>query len=176
MIPNTHDQFERERITHSTIVFCLTCPPSHPDINVGLTISAYRYEGMRSSDVRRVVSALQRQLRNQVGPFSQRPASKLFESWCEKGKVFAEMIHQKKLADEEAEMRAAQQKLAHDESKMDESAPAAVSSSSSSSTLPKRRKLKLTPIVPLAIFQLSDKLQMKALYQRVRYLPESVDR
>jgi hypothetical protein len=139
---------------------------SHPDILLGLTILAYRYEGMRRSDVRRVVSALQRQMRNQVGPFSTRPASLLFESWATKGKIFAQILHRKQMADEEAEeRRAAAQQISHMDT--DASGPSAVRPS-------RDRSLKLRPVVPLSIFQLSDKMQMRALFTRVRHLPDLI--
>jgi len=136
---------------------------SHPDVLIGLTILAYRYEGMRRSDVRRVIAAMQRQMRTQVGPFSTRPASILFDTWCQKGKKFAAILHAKQLADEDAERRAEMQKDgAH--------ASALASSSSTSSS----GKLKFRPIVPLSIFQLSDRKQMRALFHRVRHLPDLI--
>ena len=150
---------------------------SHPDILIGLTILAYRYEGMRRSDVRRVISSLQRQMRNQIGPFSQRPASILFESWATKGKIFAQILHAKQVADEEAEYK---QSLIAGAGQMSDVGASASSSSSSSSAAPAiasprpPRKLKLAPIVPLSIFQLSDRLQMRALFTRVRHLPDLV--
>jgi hypothetical protein len=152
------------------------------DILIGLTILAYRYEGMRRSDMRRVVAVLQRQMRNQVGPFSTRPASVLFESWCKKGKIFAQLLHRKQLADEDAEADALRAMEAKDgqqeESAMSDAAaspsPVSASGSSRSRAVRSSRKLRLTPVVPLSIFQLSDRQQMRALFQRVRHLPDMI--
>jgi len=144
---------------------------SHPDILIGLTVLAYRYEGCRRSDVRRVVATLQRQMRNQVGPFSARPASLLFESWATKGRKWAQSLFDKQQADEEAEARrAAEEEAAEagaDATMADSgSSPHAATASSSSSSIPattprssesSRRQLHLPPIVPLSIFQLSDR-------------------
>lgn len=54
---------------------------AHPDILIGMTVLAYRYEGLRMSDFSRVISQLQHDLSRQIGPRSQRPASKTFQTW-----------------------------------------------------------------------------------------------
>ena len=41
---------------------------AHPDVVIGFTILAYRYEGMRRSDFKKVVADLVDQLDLQVGP------------------------------------------------------------------------------------------------------------
>ena len=59
--------------------------PSHasefaqPDVLLGLTVLAYRYEGLRVSDVIEVVKLLQDKLREEVGPYlsAPRPANSL---------------------------------------------------------------------------------------------------
>eukprot|EP00049_Salpingoeca_infusionum_P014496 m.271712 g.271712 ORF g.271712 m.271712 type:complete len:4223 (+) comp15683_c19_seq1:207-12875(+) len=56
---------------------------AHPDVLVGLTIFAYRYEGLRLSDLKRLVAQLKQDLSRQVGPRDKRPASRLFNSWLE---------------------------------------------------------------------------------------------
>ena len=56
---------------------------SHPDIVIGLTIMAYRYEGMRRSDFENVLFALREQLDSEFGPYHKRPASLLYKSWVE---------------------------------------------------------------------------------------------
>eukprot|EP00048_Salpingoeca_helianthica_P023358 m.23852 g.23852 ORF g.23852 m.23852 type:complete len:4219 (+) comp8583_c1_seq1:2019-14675(+) len=56
---------------------------AHPDVLMGLAVFAYRYEGMRASDVYRLVSQLKADLARQVGPRDKRPASAIFQSWLE---------------------------------------------------------------------------------------------
>jgi hypothetical protein len=58
---------------------------AHPDALIGLTILAYRYEGMRRADVKRVVAQLKHDYSRQVGPRAQRPASVLFAGWLRLG-------------------------------------------------------------------------------------------
>jgi hypothetical protein len=58
---------------------------AHPDALIGLTILAYRYEGMRRADVKRVVAQLKHDYSRQVGPRAQRPASVQFAAWLRLG-------------------------------------------------------------------------------------------
>jgi hypothetical protein len=62
---------------------------SHPDIVIGLTILAYRYEGLRFSDFENVIGVLREQLDSEFGPFHKRPAALKYKSWVEEagGKV-----------------------------------------------------------------------------------------
>ena len=62
---------------------------SHPDIVIGLTILAYRYEGMRFTDFENVLQALREQLDAEFGPYHKRPAALLYKAWVEEagGKV-----------------------------------------------------------------------------------------
>ena len=54
---------------------------AHPDVLIGLTVLAYRYEGLRESDLRRVVMQLKQDYSRQVGPRPVRPACQLFKKW-----------------------------------------------------------------------------------------------
>jgi hypothetical protein len=54
---------------------------AHPDAVIGLTILAYRYEGLRISDLKRLVSQLKQDYSRQVGPRDLRPAALLFNEW-----------------------------------------------------------------------------------------------
>eukprot|EP00043_Microstomoeca_roanoka_P005858 m.58502 g.58502 ORF g.58502 m.58502 type:complete len:4257 (-) comp13155_c0_seq1:39-12809(-) len=56
---------------------------AHPDVLIGLTVLAYRYEGLRASDLKRMVIQLKQDLSRQVGPRDKRPASVLFQSWLD---------------------------------------------------------------------------------------------
>ena len=44
---------------------------SHPDIAIGLSTLAYRYEGMRASDVKRVLQTLKDHLRDEFGSYEK---------------------------------------------------------------------------------------------------------
>ncbi|CAE8619966.1 unnamed protein product [Polarella glacialis] len=54
---------------------------AHPDVAIGLTVLAYRYEGLRPTDVRSIVAQLKQDCSRQLGPRDSRPAHVLFESW-----------------------------------------------------------------------------------------------
>jgi hypothetical protein len=62
---------------------------SHPDIVIGLTILAYRYEAIRFTDFENVMTALREQLDAEFGPYHKRAASLKFKAWVEEagGKV-----------------------------------------------------------------------------------------
>ena len=62
---------------------------SHPDIVIGLTILAYRYEGLRFTDFENVLLILREQLDSEFGPYHKRPAALLYKAWVEEagGKV-----------------------------------------------------------------------------------------
>jgi hypothetical protein len=54
---------------------------AHPDALIGLTVMAYRYEGVRMEDLAKVVTQLKQDYSRQVGPREERPASVLFQNW-----------------------------------------------------------------------------------------------
>lgn len=58
---------------------------AHPDVLIGLTILAYRYEGIRTSDLVRIVSQLKQDFSRQLGPRDARPACAMFREWVTDG-------------------------------------------------------------------------------------------
>eukprot|EP01012_Entosiphon_sulcatum_P062087 TRINITY_DN8821_c0_g1_i1.p1 TRINITY_DN8821_c0_g1~~TRINITY_DN8821_c0_g1_i1.p1 ORF type:complete len:4205 (-),score=604.71 TRINITY_DN8821_c0_g1_i1:28-12642(-) len=54
---------------------------SHPEVLVGLTILAYRYEGLRMKDFQTVIGNLQELMQQEFGPYRKRKACKLFAKW-----------------------------------------------------------------------------------------------
>lgn len=62
---------------------------SHPDIVIGLTIMAYRYEGLRATDFENVLLTLREQLDSEFGPYHKRPSALKYKEWVEEagGKV-----------------------------------------------------------------------------------------
>ncbi|CAJ1380920.1 unnamed protein product [Effrenium voratum] len=51
---------------------------SHPDVAIGFSIMAYRLQGLRSSDLVALISALQAEMKLESGPFHRRVANRLF--------------------------------------------------------------------------------------------------
>lgn len=62
---------------------------SHPDVIIGLTTLAYRYEGLRFSDFENCLMELREQLEAEYGPYHKRPAALIYKTWVEEagGKV-----------------------------------------------------------------------------------------
>ncbi|TDH74318.1 hypothetical protein CCR75_003035 [Bremia lactucae] len=58
---------------------------AHPDVLIGLTILAYRHEGIRASDLVRIVSQLKQDFGRQLGPRDQRPACLRLCEWVQMG-------------------------------------------------------------------------------------------
>eukprot|EP01104_Vermistella_antarctica_P011016 TRINITY_DN300_c2_g7_i1.p1 TRINITY_DN300_c2_g7~~TRINITY_DN300_c2_g7_i1.p1 ORF type:complete len:1708 (+),score=390.70 TRINITY_DN300_c2_g7_i1:360-5126(+) len=56
---------------------------AHVDVLIGLSVLAYRYEGVRPSDLRRVVVQLKQDFSRQVGPREERPACLQFQEWLD---------------------------------------------------------------------------------------------
>jgi hypothetical protein len=54
---------------------------AHPDVLIGLTILAYRYEGLRKKDFFLVVRHLRDCLEDEGGPYKDRPSFQKFEHW-----------------------------------------------------------------------------------------------
>ena len=54
---------------------------AHPDIVLGFTILAYRYEGLRATDFGLALSALREQAEEQYGVYNKRPACVEFARW-----------------------------------------------------------------------------------------------
>jgi hypothetical protein len=54
---------------------------SHADVKIGLTILAYRYEGLRRSDFMAVLESLHEEMSEEIGPFNKRKANIKFATW-----------------------------------------------------------------------------------------------
>jgi len=54
---------------------------SHPDVVLGLTIAAYRLEGLRRTDFMQVLRLMLEEYDNEAGPPSKRPAARKWADW-----------------------------------------------------------------------------------------------
>lgn len=54
---------------------------AHPDVLIGLTILAFRCEGLREKDFHLVIRLLRDNVENEGGPFKERPSCQRFEQW-----------------------------------------------------------------------------------------------
>ena len=83
---------------------------SHPDIVIGLTVLAYRYEGLRHVDFKRLMTTLQQNMWEEVGPYHKRPSSKLFAEWVKLagGKVRGSRLEADNVKQKRAKMKKAE--------------------------------------------------------------------
>jgi hypothetical protein len=58
---------------------------AQPDVVISLTVLAYRYEGLRRSDLRSVLKELQSDLSEEQGATQNRPSFKKFAQWVKQG-------------------------------------------------------------------------------------------
>jgi len=63
---------------------------AHPDIQIGLAVMAYRYEGMRYMDMMTVMQALKADLSRETGRPEERPSARLFQEWLEEAAMSEE--------------------------------------------------------------------------------------
>lgn len=56
---------------------------AQPDVLIGLTCLAYRYEGLRRANVVEIVQQLKESLKKEPGPFTERPSRLLFSDWLD---------------------------------------------------------------------------------------------
>ncbi len=54
---------------------------AHPDVTIGLTILAYRYEGLRYSDFTDILGNIQAAFSKEMGPREDRPSEMRFRDW-----------------------------------------------------------------------------------------------
>eukprot|EP00467_Chlorarachnion_reptans_P010822 CAMPEP_0114525784 /NCGR_PEP_ID=MMETSP0109-20121206/22631_1 /TAXON_ID=29199 /ORGANISM="Chlorarachnion reptans, Strain CCCM449" /LENGTH=5518 /DNA_ID=CAMNT_0001707433 /DNA_START=63 /DNA_END=16619 /DNA_ORIENTATION=+ len=72
---------------------------AHPEVQIGLSVLAYRYEGLRRDDVRAVAQQLKETLVTEQGPYPQRPSRMQFQDWLE----FARLARETKTKREDAD-------------------------------------------------------------------------
>ena len=108
-----------------------------------------RYEGLRSMDLRRVITQLKQDYSRQVGPRPVRPACRLFRSWIDMSVDMPEVAGEN---DEEEESSSGE------------------TSGSAGSAIDKESLA--ASILPLPLFQPTDKKQFVQLYQLSRRLPQ----
>ena len=60
---------------------------AHPDVLIGLTILAYRYEGLRVKDIKRIIKQIKFQFSREQGDKHSRPSALKYALWVELGKL-----------------------------------------------------------------------------------------
>jgi len=119
---------------------------AHPDILVGLTILAYRIEGLRIFDLRKVVQDLQRQMNEGTGPISLREPCATFKRWVDNSLAYMKLLEERKKGQREGK---------EEKKKQEDEEPEEY-------------------IMELPMFQLGDNFQMDALFRRLQHFPPTV--
>eukprot|EP01063_Lacrimia_lanifica_P039595 TRINITY_DN8724_c1_g4_i1.p1 TRINITY_DN8724_c1_g4~~TRINITY_DN8724_c1_g4_i1.p1 ORF type:complete len:4579 (+),score=2099.61 TRINITY_DN8724_c1_g4_i1:248-13984(+) len=78
---------------------------AHPDVVIGLSVLAYRYEGLREADFTEVLKQVQSSVEKEVGKYSQRKTNKMYEKWIDaaNGKLLVNFDYQKGAGQDEEE-------------------------------------------------------------------------
>jgi hypothetical protein len=79
---------------------------AHPEVLIGLTILAYRYEGLRTFDIREIVSMLKQAAVREVGQYEHRKSNKLFTKWV--NRATSRLDKEEKTADSSLSLREVQ--------------------------------------------------------------------
>jgi hypothetical protein len=138
---------------------------AHPDVVLGLTILAFRYEGLRVQDVKELVTQLKQDFARQAGPKEHRPAAKLYKHWLRLSSS------DRAAASKKAEAAAATT-----------GSTASTSFSPTNGERPGREDVSEEDVlrsferagVPLSQLQVTDKAQMQSLYHLLHRVPEVI--
>ena len=64
---------------------------AHPEVLIGLTILAYRYEGLRQRDLNTIVRHLKSKVSAEKGPYAERPTAVTFKNWVSNAHAVAKL-------------------------------------------------------------------------------------
>ncbi|GET91118.1 hypothetical protein, conserved [Leishmania tarentolae] len=133
---------------------------AHPDVVIGLTILAFRYEGLRLQDVKDLVTQLKQDFARQAGPKEHRPAAKLYKHWLRLSSS------DRATAAKKAEMAVVA------------TAASAAAAGASAKKVTNDNEEVLRSFeragVPLSQLQVTDKAQMQSLYHLLHCVPEVI--
>jgi hypothetical protein len=59
---------------------------AHSEVQIGLSVLAYRYEGLRERDMRALITALKQSMAAEPGAYKDRPSRILFGEWVAEAK------------------------------------------------------------------------------------------
>ena len=166
---------------------------AHPDVLIGLSILAYRYEGLRLQDLKRLVKQLKKDYSRQVGNKSERPACILFEQWkaMGRGRIMQERLRTAKNDAQDA--RDAAEGESKGESKGNDSkgdgskgagaglyaSEAAAAEAAAKACLPLEANDKIQrvglDVLTLPLFQPDDDSQLQRLSDLISGVPEAIE-
>ena len=118
---------------------------AHPDVAIGLTICAYRHEGMRTSDLRILISDLKAKFLAGIGDVEKRPEYILWEEWLSDA-----VMEKRKKREKDHQRRGG--------------GGGSRRASAPTKTIAKERATLASGVFSLDTFQLDDKKSFKAAY------------
>lgn len=80
---------------------------AHPDVVIGLTIMAYRYEGLRKTDFTDIMRCVHQSVEKEVGRFHQRRTNIMYNKWVQAsgGRILSSFAYgEKKVKDDEEDI------------------------------------------------------------------------
>lgn len=146
---------------------------AHPDVLIGLTILAYRYEGLRQKDFYLLLRHLKECLDDEGGPFKDRPSYQKFEHWI---LTCGKAIRGSKKRAKQMQKRASKYTISA-------RAASAASGEIRAKPLPRTYKKSLFGkifeldddlIWPLQLIDIQDREQFNVIYPLLRKLPHAV--
>ena len=168
---------------------------SHPDVKIGLTILAYRYEGLRRSDFMSILQVLHEDMEQELVPFHRRKACIKFAEWVmltgarvrgwnreeEEEKAKKKEKLEMKRKDYEEKERVARGEVKEEKEPIDllsfapaplpPSSPTNVGSSTPMGNGHLAGSLQTTDIWPLQLLEFNDEEQMNVVYDLLYKLP-----
>ena len=119
---------------------------AHPDVIIGLTLLAYRYEGLRETDFHDVIASLRSTLTKEIGPYARRQSSRRYNRWVRE--AGGRIRGQQQLRDEQQRVDEAQHAGKAEEERVE--------------------------VVALRLLKRSNSEQMSRLFRLLRLLPELI--
>merc|ERR1712166_1607709 len=133
---------------------------AHPDVLLGLSILAFRYNGLRTSDLKLVINELRRNMLNEPGPFSERTTRILFEEWKDLAYEQWELKRNKKKQKQELEKEEQEDQDQEDQEDENEN---------------ENENEEAPPeLLPLELLQVDDPIQLKNVNRLLSHVPETV--
>jgi thiol-disulfide isomerase/thioredoxin len=143
---------------------------AHPDIIIGLTILAYRYEGLRFSDFKEILSALREVVLKEHGPWRQRKTNQRYEQWVrEAGGRIRGAVDYRSLSHV-----VGSQEFSDDYEDDDDGLKRAEPQTKKLKTMGKRSSRASKEVVSLRLLKQSSKEQILELYFLLRKLPDLI--
>ena len=154
---------------------------SHPDVRLGLSILAFRYEGLRRTDFMTVMETLRDDMEQELIPFNKRKACIKFVSWVESAGARVRGWHRETEEEKEEKRKRKERDELKTRQSVDPKAKELVFNSPRAAVQPLPDDVieaegldGATDIWPLQLLDFHDTEQMDIVYELLRYKPHIV--